>query len=372
MKDYKASDFDFDAELKKINKRIKKPHILICGASGVGKSSVINHIFGSELATVGHGIPVTKGIIKYEKTEVSTVLYDTEGYELGSEKTSHYKEDIENWLSESENNLVHEAWYCISAGNKRVTDMDIGVIKQIKGHRIPVVVILTQIDTVDEEELLAMEKVIHERCKVDFFRTCISEDLELLAAIDPYLEWDKLIDWSISHLQEGLKEGLITALQISLKQKKHLITQKIIPFYTSTAAGVALTPIPFSDAALLVPIQMKMALHIMKIYSLDQKLGGISSLVGSMVVSESGRLLAQNVTTSLFKLIPGFGTLIGTGVNTAVASGFTAAMGFAINEICFKYEKAIYEGQKDLDFTYYFNRDNIENLMGQWLKGLKK
>lgn len=372
MKEYKVSDFDFDGELKKINRRIKKPHILICGATGVGKSSVINHIFGSSLAEVGHATPLTKGIIKYEKKEVSIVLYDTEGYELGSEKISDYKERIESWLDQSAENLVHQAWYCISAGNKRITDMDIGVIKQIKARRIPVAVILTQIETVDEEELRAMERVIRENGDVIFFRTSASKDLELLRVLESYLEWDELIEWSIAHLEEGLREGLISALQIGLKQKKSFVTQKIIPLYTSTAAGVAMTPIPFSDAALLVPIQMKMALHIMKIYTLDQKLGGISSLVGSMVVSESGRLLAQNLSTSLLKLIPGFGSLIGTSVNTAVASGFTAAMGFAINEICFQYGKAVFEDEKDIDFTHYFNRENIENLMGQWLKGIKK
>lgn len=372
MKKYKPDDFDFERELKKINNRIKKPHILICGATGVGKSSVINHIFGSKLAQVGHGQPLTKGIIKYQQTDISTVLYDTEGYELGLEKTSRYKENIESWLNETKKTPVHEAWYCISAGNKRLTDMDIAVIDQIKAHRIPVAVILTQIDTVDEAELLAMEKVIASNCEVVFFRTCVSEDRKLLEVLEDYLEWEKLLDWSISHLEEGLREGLISALQISLKRKKNLVSQKVIPFYISAAAGVAITPIPFSDAALLVPIQMKMTLHIMKTYALDQKLGGISSLVGSMVVSESGRLLAQNLSTSLLKLIPGFGTVIGVGVNTTVASAFTAAMGFAMNEMCFQYAKAINEGEKDLDVNHYFNRENIENLMGQWLKGAKK
>ncbi len=365
-----ANDFDFDQELHKINQRIKKPHILICGATGAGKSSLINHLFGGQLARVGHAIPVTRGIKKYARADISVVLYDSQGYELG--KNCDYQENIDKWLDQSPDQTIHMAWYCISAGNKRITDMDMGVVDQLKARRIPVAVILTQIDTVDEKELAALEGVIDKELAVPFFKTLVSEDQALVEALEAYLDWDDLIVWAIDHLEEGLRQGLIAALQIGLKQKKSLASQKIIPIYTSAAAGVALTPIPFSDAALLVPIQMKMALHIMKTYGLDQKLGGISSLVGSLVVTESGRLLAQNLGTSLLKLIPGFGTLVGTGVNAAVASGFTAAMGFAINEICFQYAKAINEGQKDLEFIDYFNRDNIENLMGQWLKGNKK
>jgi len=62
MKDYQPDDFDFNKALDEISQGIAKPNILICGATGVGKSSVVNHVFGENLAKVGHGIPVTQGI----------------------------------------------------------------------------------------------------------------------------------------------------------------------------------------------------------------------------------------------------------------------------------------------------------------------
>lgn len=391
MKDYRPDDFDFNQTLGEIAQGIKKPNILICGATGAGKSSVVNYVFGENIAKIGHGIPVTRGITKFQQEDVGVVLYDTEGYEIGTEKVSNYKLNVETWVNEfRENesdkhqtiktvndnsdlsNQIHEVWYCISAANKRVTDMDIDVIEMLKRKKLPLAVVLTQIDNVDAEELLAMEDAIRNSSQVEFFRTSVSDDEEVISALHDYQQWDELIKWAIDHLDESLREGFISALKGNLAAKKRLINHKIIPLYTSGAAGVALTPIPFSDAALLVPIQIKMSLHIMKTYGLDQKLGNLSSLVGSVVVSESGRLLAQTLSANLFKLIPGVGTAIGTTVNTAVASSFTAAMGYAISEICFRCATAVFEEGKEIEWNDYFNGENIGKLMTEWFKVVRR
>ena len=67
MKDYRPDDFDFNKTLGEISAGIKKPNILICGATGAGKSSVVNYVFGAAVARIGHGIPVTRGITKYQR-----------------------------------------------------------------------------------------------------------------------------------------------------------------------------------------------------------------------------------------------------------------------------------------------------------------
>ena len=45
--------------------RVTRPNVLLAGASGSGKSSIVNSIFGRELATAGAGKPITQHYTKY-------------------------------------------------------------------------------------------------------------------------------------------------------------------------------------------------------------------------------------------------------------------------------------------------------------------
>lgn len=134
MKDEKfdIKNFDVDKELEKIRREVKKPGIFVCGGTGVGKSSLVNDIFNYTLhdaPKTGSGAPITKGIDKYENDELSVVLYDSEGYEVGSEAQEHYDTDIIGEVDRfnAENGIgnmdarIHEAWYCVSGSIKDFT-----------------------------------------------------------------------------------------------------------------------------------------------------------------------------------------------------------------------------------------------------------
>lgn len=93
-----------------------------------------------------------------------------------------------------------------------------------------------------------------------------------------------------------------------------------------TAAATAASPIPFSDAALLIPIQATMITSLYKANGANISQGFVKGVLKATVISNFGKSLAGN----LLKFIPGVGTLAGGTINAGVAVGFTEALGFAI------------------------------------------
>lgn len=372
MEDFKAKDFNFEEEYQKIKNSIKKPNILTCGATGVGKSSIINKLFGEELAKVAAGEPVTRGIQKYEREDMSIVLYDSEGYEIGSDKLQHFKENIINCIDlkkeEEIDEHIHLVWYCISAANKRITELDIETIKDIQNKGVKVGVLLTQIDSVDEEELEQLIEIIKSDIpEIPYFRLSIYDD----EIPEEYLDWNELVEWSLKSLDEALRNGFIKSLDDCLDKKKKFINNTVIPGYGVAATAAAASPIPLSDSAMLIPIQTGMCMNILHIWGIDKCSGALESILSSTILSQAGKFIAKTLTGNLLKLIPGGGTVLGIGVNATVASSFTLALGYAISELSYKYIKLIKDG-KDIAILDVFTNEAIINMINQYFKMSKK
>ena len=77
------------------NLSIESTNVLIIGKSGVGKSSLVNYMFGKELQKVGVGAPVTKMEIKeftYKYDDHFEMhIYDTWGLEPSVQKAEEWK-----------------------------------------------------------------------------------------------------------------------------------------------------------------------------------------------------------------------------------------------------------------------------------------
>lgn len=94
----------------------------------------------------------------------------------------------------------------------------------------------------------------------------------------------------------------------------------------SVAAATAASPIPFSDAALLIPIQTTMITGLYKANGANISRGVVDGALKATIVSSLGKSLAGN----LLKLIPGVGTIAGGTLNAGVSVAFTEALGFAV------------------------------------------
>lgn len=374
-KSFNADTFNLEEEFEKVSNEINKPNILVCGATGVGKSSFINEVFEKNLAPVGDGTPITRGIDRYEEKDSNVVLYDSEGYEIGEEKQNHFKNNIIGVIDKYKreyptelNKQIHLVWYFISAANKRVTETDIEVVRLIKEKEIPIAIVITQIDNVDEEELNDMRTTIKNDFKdIEYFNVCVTDDEEISKAVEAYNEKQKVINWAIENLEDSLKDGFILSIEKNLETIKKHVNKSIIPRYVASAIATAATPIPFSDAAILAPMQVTMSVHIMKIYGIDNDKSAITAIVNSTIISQVGKTLSKNLIGNLTKLIPGLGSVIGGTINATVAGSLTAAVGYAISELSYKYSQSVVKG-KPIPLNEIFDSEIIKETINKFYK----
>lgn len=347
---------EFDVRIQKefddAKKNIKKPNILLVGGTGVGKSSIVNMIFGEGTAVVGSGEPVTRGIIKIDQNK-DVILYDTEGLEIGADSERKFYENIIGFVNKKKvegfENQIHLAWFVISGSSDRVTDYDKKLFNDLKELNVPVAVIFSKSDIANEESLNNM--IIRLFPMSNFEQAFNSDSSPFFTTIDkqsiekePNLDIKKVVDWSIDKLPAQLKEAFIASQHVNLEAKFEK-AKTIVLLHSAANALVGGSPIPFSDAPILIVSQAGMIGRIVNLYGIE-KFGIIDFMKGAgggLVVSNLGRSIAGN----LIKIIPGVGTVIGGLINAAVASAITYGMGTATNMIMHEILKSQLAGEKD-------------------------
>ena len=150
-------------------KEIDRMNYMLIGSSGVGKSTLINQLFGENLAEEGSGKRCTTEGKKYISNKLPFLsLYDSVGTEIGQ---GHTLEDVKNeTLEEITKNLnindpnehIHCVIYCTTSN--RIFEDELKIILKIRekydGKKLPIVIAFTR--AVDEEDVESKRKVINE------------------------------------------------------------------------------------------------------------------------------------------------------------------------------------------------------------------
>jgi uncharacterized protein (DUF697 family) len=127
---------------------------------------------------------------------------------------------------------------------------------------------------------------------------------------------------------EGQKRAFVAAQKADLALKRQR-SRMIVGTAAASAAGIGAAPIPFADAALIVPIQVGMIAGITATYGLSLSEGFVTNLIGSTVGGTVATLSGRAVVGGLLKLIPFAGSIIGGAISAATALAITTAFGEA-------------------------------------------
>ena len=150
-------------------KELEKMNLIAIGTSGVGKSTLINEIFGEQLAKEGMGTRTTLESKKYESKLVPFLsLVDTMGTEIGSghRLVDVLKETLEQITKKLNSNDPNEHIHCIiycTTSNRFFKD-ELEVILKLRekydGKRLPIVIVYTR--ATKDEEAESIKKAISE------------------------------------------------------------------------------------------------------------------------------------------------------------------------------------------------------------------
>ena len=142
----------------------------------------------------------------------------------------------------------------------------------------------------------------------------------------------ELLEATFATAPEAARRAL-TAAQLIDRERKRQEAGSVITAAAGSAMATGVTPIPFSDAAILVPLQIGMIAKISATYGLRLPQGRLASLVASMLLAGGATTAGRWLVASLLRLVPG-GQIPAMAISGTVAASLTSAMGWAWVAVC--------------------------------------
>ncbi|BDA05082.1 hypothetical protein OHP005_08390 [Helicobacter pylori] len=236
----------------------------------MGKSSLINALFGQEVAKAGVGKSLTQHLEKYVDEEKGLILWDTKGIEAKDYQNTmeSLKKEIEDsFKTQDKKEMIDVAYLCVKETSGRVLEREL--LGFAKEWNIPTIAVFTN------TQAEAGDAFVKE------FQRVINEEWGFGGFVRAYVRVNS-VAYSLRGIEvpiEGLKELVDETKKCLIDAKKNkqnhfLLIQKaniqarkqamidesktIIHVAAGVAGAVGLIPIPFSDALAIAPIQAGM------------------------------------------------------------------------------------------------------------------
>ncbi len=311
-----------------------KPNILVCGKTGVGKTSLIQAVTHRGVvpdSAIGNGRATTRGFHVYE-TDVANFI-DSEGMNPGTQSVDDYVDFILNEMmdrleTEEGGNLIHNVWYCIDGSGARVQDTDAKLIKTFRNNMLLVV---TKSELMRKEQIESMMSELLELLPREQIVLVSAENKTGLAQLvgkarAMSMESMKNAEYEVEAFQDRWQEYYDSMLD-DWRESVADEADSYINWAAGRAAAIAIIPIPFVDIVPLIANETYMIYRLAELYGIP-----VDETVITMLLGCAGGSLAGKLAASLLPFL-----------KIPIAAGITYGVG--------KAAQAFFESDMKLDET---------------------
>ena len=287
---------------------------------------MINEIFQGRLAATGQGEPVTCKVRRITKKGLPLAVYDTRGLELRKyqEIIDELAQLVESKAKEADvNQHVHVAWVCVSEDGRRVEDAEIELHRRLSEF-MPVLGVITKARA-DQGFRAEVQRLLPKAKNVVRVRA-LSERFDDADVVFKPMGLKDLLEATVEVIPEAVQRAFAAAQKASIELKKKAAHKVVMgAVAASTAAGAS--PIPLSDAAFLVPIQIGMLAGISATFGIELSKAFLGTLISSAAGATGATFLGRAIVSNALKLFPGVGSVAGGVIAATTAAALTMALG---------------------------------------------
>jgi GTP-binding protein EngB required for normal cell division/uncharacterized protein (DUF697 family) len=321
-------------------REIGSVNIVIAGLTGIGKSTIINAVFGARCAPVGIGRSVTTATRAYQEADNPLRIYDTRGFEIrDADATVAAVRDLVVKLRHSRdaNDQIHLAWLGILEQSHRIEPVHLSLLALFQSLGVPMVVVITQALGDDEMERSVRELAIPR----DGLVSVLAEPKTIGGHTFPAHGVADLVTASLTLLPQAHASAFIAAQKVNWDLKREAITA-CINKHSMLAAASALTPGPGGHAAALWLIQLGMMVRINALLGLSLSIGDSMTLLGGVLgilAAKTGGQAAFWYTLEALSSVPGLSVPLAL-IGGPIGAAGTKALGHLYFEAAAEYAKS--------------------------------
>lgn len=361
----------FKQELEKTLEDLNSPNIAVIGRTGSGKSSLINAVFGRDLAKTGTGFPVSTAFIRYphpgkQDEKPPVILYDSAGYEV--EKSDKFIKDVFDFLEERKakgvDEQIHLIWYVVHAGLKRFEPFDATVLRKFTEHQIPVVILLSQADLARQSELEEMEETLK------IYESQYSlEPFEVVRVSAHPINGEpfgikEIVNRTVELLPKLYTDAFIIR-QVADLEAKRQVAVSYVKFTAAACFASAFVPIPLTTPAAAFTSQGILCTKIAALYGYKEwveildKTGSVTTMTIVATIATS----VLDIAGFISSLVTGFlGGAIANSVSGAASATFVTVLGLTYTSVFEKMSKQDLSGSGRQEIEEFIKKTFKEEL----------